>query len=212
MQQLLSAYLGLADKGQLHRLESSLLQKWREAYLADLRVTGTADHFTDKHPLNFEAAGLIARMFPDAIIIHVRRNPVETCFSIYRNEFSKFWTFTDRLEDIGHYYGQYARLVSHWERVLGRRFHTVQYEEFAGAFDAMAPALVGACGLGWEERCRSFQSVPRAIPTFSAVEVREAVSVRTGAAERYQAHIGRLVEVLNAANVDPTTGAWRPQG
>ena len=207
MQQLFSAYLGLADAGQLHRLESSLARKWREAYFADIRITGATDHFTDKHPLNFEAAGLIGRLFPDAIIIHVRRNPVETCFSIYRNEFSKFWTFADRLEDIGHYYGQYARLTNHWQRVLGRRFHTVQYEEFSGNFDTMAPALVGACGLDWEEQCRHFQSVGRAIPTFSAVQAREPVSLRTGAAEHYRPFLGSLHDMLEAAQVDPVTGA-----
>jgi tetratricopeptide (TPR) repeat protein len=207
MQQLLDAYIGLSDARQLYRLDASLLQKWRAAYIADLGISGTAGYFTDKNLLNFEAAGLIARLFPTAIIIHVRRNPIETCFSIYRNEFSKFWTFTDRLEHIGHYYGQYARLVQHWERVLGRRFYTVQYEEFAGHFDAMAPALVAACGLEWEEQCRNFQSVRRAIPTFSAVQAREAVSVRSGAAEHYRPFLGALYEALERAQVDLVTGA-----
>ena len=209
MRQLLDAYLGLADAGQLYRLDASLVEKWRAAYFADLRISGTADHFTDKNLLNFEAAGLIARLFPTATIIHVRRNPVETCFSIYRNEFSKFWTFTDRLENIGHYYGQYARLTRHWERVLGKRFYSVQYEEFAGSFDTMAPALVAACGLDWEEQCRHFQSAGRAIPTFSAVQAREAVSVRIGAAERYRPFLGALYEALERAQVDLATGALR---
>ncbi|OGT83814.1 MAG: hypothetical protein A3H91_10725 [Gammaproteobacteria bacterium RIFCSPLOWO2_02_FULL_61_13] len=207
MQQLLSAYLDLVEKGQLHKLDSSLAQNWRAAYFSDLRLPGSADHFTDKYLLNFEAAGLIARLFPAATIIHVRRNPLETCFSIYRNEFSKFWTFTDRLKDIGHYYGQYARLVNHWARLLGPRFHTVQYEMFAGAFDTMAPALIAACGLDWEEQCRNFQSVKREISTFSAVQAREAVSVRSGAAEQYRSFLGDLHDALDVARVDFATGA-----
>ena len=90
-------------------------------------------------------------MFPDARIIHVRRNPVETGLSIFRNEFRKFLPFASRLEDIGHYYGEYARLMAHWERVLGDRFTTIQYEDFVAQFETAAPALLAACGLEWEE-------------------------------------------------------------
>jgi tetratricopeptide (TPR) repeat protein len=208
MQQLLNDCLRAPDAPPALPLQPGLLEKWREFYLAD--IGSDVDHFTDKNPLNFEAAGLIAQLFPAASIIHLRRNPVETCFSIYRNEFSKFWNFTDRLGDIGHYYGQYAKLVDHWERVLGQRFHSLQYEQFAGAFETMAPALVADCGLDWEEQCRHFQTATRAIPTFSAVEARQAVRVRIGAAERFRPFLGALLETLEAAGVDLGTGALRP--
>lgn len=198
MQQILSEWLDGPGKP---------MAEWRRQYLADIRA-GTLC-FTDKHPLNFEAAGLIARLFPQARIIHVRRNPVETCLSIYRNEFSRFWVFTDRLEDLGHYYGQYARLVAHWERVLGARFHTLQYEAFASDFNTQAGLLVAACGLDWEESCRNFQETNRAIATFSAVSAREPVVVRRGVADRYRPFIGPLVEALAAAGVDVDTGALR---
>lgn len=181
--------------------------RWRESYLAG--VAAGTDHFTDKHPLNFEAVGLILHLFPEARIIHVRRNPMETCLSIYRNEFSKFWTFTDRLEDLGHYYAEYARQMAHWDRLPGNRVYTVQYEAFAADLAREAPRLVSACGLEWEAQCLRFQEVVRVIPTFSAVSARAEVRVHRGAAERYREFLTPLRAALESAGVDPETGSLR---
>jgi tetratricopeptide (TPR) repeat protein len=208
MQQILEAFLRSTLNARSEPPASAVMSAWREAYLRDARVAAPVDHMTDKHPLNFEAAGLIAGLFPGSVIVHVRRNPLETALSIYRNEFSKFWMFTDRLEDIGHFYGHYARLVSHWERVLEERFVTIQYEEFAGDFDTAAPALVAACGLEWEEGCRNFQAASRPIATFSAVQARKPVRVHSGTAQKYRAWLGPLTEALHHAGVDPDSGAW----
>ena len=164
---------------------------------------------TDKHPLNFEAAALMARLFPDAAIIHVRRNPIETGLSVYRQEFSKQWTFAHRLEDIGHYYGHYARLVAHWEHTLPGRFTTIQYERFVDSFEQAAPQLVRACGLSWEPQCLNFQRTSRAIATFSTVQARDAVRLGESRAERYEKHLAPLAAALERAGVDPETGALR---
>ena len=85
--------------------------------------------------------------------MHVRRNPVETGFSIYRNEFAKLVRFTHRLVDVGHFYGEYARVMAHWERVAGDAFTTIQYEDFVTRFPESARELIAYCGLEWEEGC-----------------------------------------------------------
>jgi len=95
------------------------------------------------------------------------------------NEFSKFQPFTNRLDHIGHYYGEYARLMAHWERVAGDRVATIHYESFIADFDRAAPALLQACGLQWEEACRDFQTSWRAIATLSTVQAREPVADRS---------------------------------
>jgi tetratricopeptide (TPR) repeat protein len=186
------------------------LQDWAKFYFRDLpeNLRG-ADHVTDKHPRNFEAAGLIARMLPNAVIVHVRRNPVETCLSIYRQEFNKNWTVAHRLPDIANYYARYAQLVAHWERVLPGRFVTVQYEDFVADFANAAPRLVRACGLEWEPQCLEFQKSPRAIVTFSSVQARSEVVNGNGRAQRYEKHLGPLVAALEAAGVDLQTGALK---
>jgi hypothetical protein len=189
------------------------LQDWAKFYFRDLpeNLRG-ADHITDKHPRNFEAAGLIARMLPNAVIVHVRRNPLETCLSIYRQEFNKNWTVAHRLSDIAGYYARYARLVAYWERVLPGRFVTIRYEEFVADFASAAPRLVQACGLEWEPQCLEFQKSPRAIVTFSSVQARSEVANGNGRAQKYQKHLEPLIAALEAAGVDPNTGASKVRG
>jgi tetratricopeptide (TPR) repeat protein len=189
------------------------LHDWAKFYFRDLpeNLHG-ADHITDKHPRNFEAAGLIARMLPNAMIVHVRRNPVETCLSIYRQEFNKNWTIAHRLTDIASYYARYAQLVTRWERVLPGRFVTIQYEDFVADFANTAPRLVQACGLDWEPQCLEFQKSPRAIVTFSSVQARSEVVNGNGRAQRYQKHLKPLVAALEGAGIDLQTGALKVRG
>jgi hypothetical protein len=161
---------------------------------------------TDKQPLNFGAVGLIAQLFPDAVILHLRRDPLETLLSIWRQEFAKSWAFTHRLEDLGHYYGEYARLMAHWEQAFPGRIVTLRYEDIASDLGAAAPRLLEACGLDWDPQVLDYASLERPIATFSTVDARGPVSVRRGRAARYIAHLGPLVDALRAAGVDPATG------
>lgn len=209
MQQILRAALTRADGGELGQPPAELLEQWVAAYRFEVPEHPGIDHVTDKNPLNFEAIGLIVQLFPQARIVHVRRNPLETGLSIYRQEFNKFWTFANRLEDIGHFHGCYARLMRHWERILGNRLVTIQYERFVGDFQGNAKALVEACGLAWEPACASFQQAPRAIATFSTVQARDPVASQNVRAQRYRAHLDPLITALNAANVDLESGALR---
>ncbi len=206
MRQILRAALKLAASGRAP--DEMTLHHWAAAGLRELPELQGADHFTDKHPLNFEAIGLITRLFPAAAIVHVRRHPVETCLSIFRQEIGKAWTFARRLEHIGHYYGQYARLMAHWQQQLPGRIVTIQYEELAGDFSLGARQLVESIGLAWEPRCLEFQRTERAIATFSTIEARGPVSVRNSRAGTYSRHLGPLIDALEAGGVDPTTGAF----
>ena len=177
---------------------------WRG--LPDLRG---ASAFTDKNPWNFEAVGLIAKLFPDAAIIHVRRNPLDTGLSIFRNQFPKQVQFANRLEDIGHFYGEYARLMAHWERVASDRFTTIQYEDFVRDFDVAGPALLAECGLEWESSCRNFWESKRFIGTMSTMQARRPLETRGGRAEKYAEELKPLADALRAAGVDLRTGALR---
>jgi tetratricopeptide (TPR) repeat protein len=204
MQLILRACLAVDEAG--HVPDGETLQQWSAAYFRELPDLGAADHITDKHSLNFEAATLIARLFPDAVMIHVRRDPIETCLSIYCQEFNKHWAFAHRLEDIGHYYGQYGRLVAHWAQALPGRIVTIEYEDFVENFESSAQALVEACGLAWELQCLQFQTTPRAIATFSTVQVRDPIKLGESRAERYAGHLAPLMMALERGGVDPVTG------
>ncbi|MCZ6526671.1 MAG: sulfotransferase [Gammaproteobacteria bacterium] len=206
--QILNTTLSFSSQNDLALPPRSTLEEWAMTYLSDRPDIGTADYFTDKNPLNIEAVGLIAVLFPNAPIVHIRRNPVETCFSIFKHKFSKFWSFAHSLSDIAHFYGQYALLVSHWQQLLGDRFLTIQYEELATNFSTMAPVLINHCGLEWEAQCLDFQKENRAIPTLSAVQIREPVKLSFAVAKNYQEFIAPLIEGLRSVGVDLDTGAF----
>jgi hypothetical protein len=206
MQQILRAYLALDDAER--EPDAEILQEWTAAYFRELPNLGGKDHITDKHPLNFDAVGLISQLFPDATIVHVHRDPVETCLSIYCQEFNKHWAFAHRLEDIGHYYGHYLQLAAHWEQTLGKRLITVEYEDFVENFERAARSLVESCRLEWEPACLQFQHTERAIATFSTVQVRDPIQLGESRAERYAEHLAPLMSALEQAGVDPVTGSF----
>jgi hypothetical protein len=185
-------------------------QRWREAFLRELPDLSGAIAITDKNPWNFDALGLIFELFPQARVVHVRRDPVETGLSIFRNEFPKFAAFTNRLEDIGHYYGEYARLMSHWQNVLRSRFLTIQYEDLLADFAGALPGLLQFCGLEWEEACRKFSTSDRVISTMSAVQVRQPLTGFSGRRGRYTQYLSPLISALRDARVDLQSGAFAP--
>jgi len=185
----------------------SALPRWRDAFWRELPDLADFRAVTDKNPWNFDALGLILELFPSARIVHVRRDPVETGLSIFRNDFPKFAAFSHRLADIGHYYGEYARLMAHWGRVLGDRFLTIQYEDLVADIDTGAAELVRFCGLDWEDACRDFAAKRRIIGTMSAVQARQPVSGFRGRSGRYAGHLAPLVAALRSAGVDVTTEA-----
>jgi len=209
MPRLLEAYLAGAGSDEEYSPTDAQFTEWAAVYLRELPPLSGADYLTDKYPLNFEAVGLIARLFPAATILHVRRNPLETGLSVFAHEFAHAWPFAHRLEDIGHFYGQYAALAAHWQQVLGKRFVTIRYEELTARFEPGAKRVVETCGLDWEPQCLDFQTAARAIATPSAVQARQPVITRAGRAERYREFLAPLVQALEAAHVDLDTGALR---
>jgi len=197
---------GLRRGFSTHVPEATRL-RWRKSYWREVPVPVDALAVTDKNPWNFEALGLILRLFPNARVIHVRRDPVETCLSIFRNEFARHVTFANRLEDIGHYYGEYARLMAHWDRILGDRFLTIQYEDLVADVGAHAARLLKYCGLEWEDACAAFWTSSRVVSTISAVQVRRPPTQFSGRRNRYVRHLEPLLAALRGAGVDPGPGA-----
>lgn len=205
---ILPDFLEQARVGGIAGVPAAKWPEWRASYRRLWPEHGDALAVTDKNPWNFDAIGLILALFPNARVIHVRRNAVETAFSIWRNEFSRLLRFTHRLEDIGHYYGEYARVMAHWERICGASFRTIQYEEFVARFDEAAPELVAYCGLEWDEACASFWTSDRTVSTISTMQVRKPPKRASARSEAYAAHLGPLVESLRSMGVDLETGRF----
>ena len=162
------------------------LARWRREYLADIRVSPGVQVLVDKNPWNFDAVGLIARLFPDARILHLVRDAGETAFSIFRNAFPKFVTFARRFEDIAHYRAQYERVMRHWDSVLPGKVLSLRYEDLVSDFGRVAPQAVAHCGLAWDERCRDFARPGRVVATLSTVQVRQPLASARSRAAHYR--------------------------
>jgi hypothetical protein len=132
-----------------------------------------AEYVTDKMPHNFYLLGLIQLLFPDAKIIHCKRDPMDTCLSIYFQDFSEVHKYAKDLFNIGTHYYQYKRLMDHWKQVLSIPILDINYEDLVENQEATTRRILEFCGLDWEESCLQFHKVNRTIDTASFDQVRQ---------------------------------------
>lgn len=142
-------------------------------YLESTRhLTGQCAHFVDKMPLNFLYVGLIHLALPNAPIVHIRRNPMAACYAMLKTLFKGAYPFSYALDDLGHYYLAYHRLMEHWNACLPGRMLNLDYETIVHDQEGATRALLAHCGLGWEKACLDFHELKTPSTTASAVEVR----------------------------------------
>ncbi len=134
-------------------------------------IDGTG-RFIDKMPLNYLYCGLIARALPDAKIIHVTRHPLAAGYAMYKTLFQDGYPFSYDLEDIGHYYTAYRRLMDHWRQTLPGVVYDLSYEALVADQAGETARLLAHCGLDWEDACLDFHRNPAASTTASAAQVR----------------------------------------
>ena len=131
--------------------------------------------FIDKLPNNWMFVPFIHWVLPNAKIIDVRRHPLSCCFSNFRQHFARGQDFTYDLEDLGHYYSDYVRLLAHVDAALPGRVHRVIYEQLVDDTETEVRALLTYCGLEFEESCLEFYNTDRAVRTPSAQQVRQPI-------------------------------------
>lgn len=158
---------------------------------------GEIAHFTDKNPLNFQYLGLAAVMFPNAKLVHVTRDAMDTCLSIYTTHFSRDIGFAYDFQEIARFYHDYERLMAHWRDCLGERIHEVAYEALVSDQEPSTRALLDALGLAWEADCLEFHRTQRMVGTASHWQVRQPLYA--GAVSRwrrYEPWLGELQAAL----------------
>ena len=128
--------------------------------------------FTDKMPANWRFVALIRRMMPDALVVDVRRDPMECCFSAYTTYFNRNTDFPNTLEDLGRYYRSYRRMMEMAQASAPDGMCDVDYERLASDPDREIPALLDRLRLPFAEACLMPERNPRAIYTPSAQQVR----------------------------------------
>jgi len=157
-------------------------------------------------PLNFLYIGLIHLALPNAKIICLQRNALDTCLSNFRQLFSmqfSFYNYAYDLLDTGHYYLLFRELMAHWQQVLPNNILTVEYEKLVSNQERESRKIIEFCDLNWEDACLSFEQNTAPVATASSVQVREPIYTR--AVERwrnYEKHLLPLRELLQQNGIE----------
>src|ERR1700735_3768584 len=190
------AALMTKDKGQPQRvLGEPARTKAAEEYLRILEsFSGSATRVIDKAPVNSDFLGLIYSVFPDARVISMQRDPIDTCLSCYFQQFLTGINFALDLSDLVHYYREHQRLMSHWRAVLPPGFILdVPYEELVADQETWSRRMLDFIGLEWDERVLEFHTNKRQVTTASAWQVRQKVYKSSVARwHNYEKYIGPL--------------------
>jgi Flp pilus assembly protein TadD len=151
----------------------------------------------DKTPANSDFVGLIHTVFPKARIIHMRRDPIDTCLSCYFQNFSTGMTFTLSLDDLAVYHRTHQRLMKFWRSLLPpESFLEVPYEDLVADQVGWTRKILDFVGLEWDERCLAFHETKRTVITASAWQVRQRIYRQSVERWRnYEKFIGPLLEL-----------------
>ena len=182
----------------LKGLTPEILTAWGADYVAGLKKRAPdARRMTDKMPGNFFMVGLIHLMLPNARIVHVNRDPVDTCLSCFTRLFHHGQEQTYDLTELGRYYRQYRRLMDHWRSVLPPgSFLDIRYEDLVADTEQQARRLLDYCGLEWDAACLEFHATKRKVRTASITQVRQPIY--TSSVERWRRY-GNTLDPLREA-------------
>jgi predicted Zn-dependent protease len=171
---------GIAYLEALPDLDRAARQGLGQSYLRTTRSRRKLERpfFIDKMPNNWMHVGLIQLILPSAKVIDARRHPMACGWSCFRQHFPVGQAFSYNLTDIGRYYADYVRLMTHYDRVLPGRVHRVIHEELVADPKTHVRALLDYCGLAFEEQCLRPHETKRAVHTASAEQVRQPISVK----------------------------------
>jgi tetratricopeptide (TPR) repeat protein len=194
-----------AAHGGISEMDAATLEALGAEYLDRTRVHRKSDRplFIDKLPNNWFHVGFIHLILPNAKIIDARRNPLDCCFSNFRQHFARGQGFAYSLDELGRYYADYARLMDHFDTVLPGRVHRVIHEQLLDNPEAEVRALLKHIGIDFDPACLRFYENDRAVQTASSEQVRRPIN-RDGVDvwKRYEASLDPLKQALGSLIAD----------
>jgi tetratricopeptide (TPR) repeat protein len=147
-------------------------------------IGGKTNFFIDKLPFNYLYVGLIKAALPNAKIVHVTRNPMDTCYAIYKTLFQQAYPFSYQQQDLADYFISYQKLMQHWSKLLGLDIHQLSYEELVVDPKETGEKLYQFCGVDWHDRYLALTSQQGMVNTASASQVRQ--EIHQGSLQKWQ--------------------------
>jgi tetratricopeptide (TPR) repeat protein len=187
-------------------VETMALRRAAEAYLTHMiTLSADAQRVVDKMPANFLHLGLIHAALPRARIIHMRRNPMDTCLSIYFQNFGAVHPYANHLGDLAHYYREYLRIMEHWRQTLpSGAILDVPYEGLVEETEVWSRRMLDFIGLPWDPNCLEFHKSERTVSTFSKWQARQKIN--RSSIERWR-HYEKYVAPLMSLAADQSPRA-----
>ena len=182
----------------MNRINVEQARQLRDTYVEKMvERCGRNRFLVDKNPQNFNFVGLIATVFPEARILHCRRDPLDNCVSIFRLPFEEEHAYSHDLAALGHYYRVHVELMDFWKTCYPDRILTVDYEDLVGDLEQQARRMLEFIGVEFERQVLSFFENERIVLTPSADQVRQPIyASRIRFWKKYEKHLGPLVESL----------------
>jgi hypothetical protein len=145
-------------------------------YLAAVHDLAGGQRYTiDKLPFNFRYAGLIHKALPKASIVHLTRDPMDTCYAVFKTLFINAYHFSYQLDELAEYFIGYRRMMDHWHAVMPGVMLEVRYEDLVADPQTQCRRLLEHCGLQWEDQVLDFHRSTKASTTASAMQVRRPI-------------------------------------
>ena len=178
----------------IETLQGSDLTDLGESFIDETQFLRTGkQYFIDKMPNNFSHIGLIKLILPNAKIIDARRNPMDTCFSCFKQLFARGQAFTYDLSEIARYYVNYVNLMDHWNKVLPGYVFKVQHEDLINNQEGVTRDLIDFCEVEFESSTLEFYKTKRAVKTASSEQVRQPINTKgLNQWKNYETHLKDL--------------------
>ena len=188
----------IEDAHSLSEVSKEQLLAIRKAYLDRLKPHAPEYKIiTDKMPTNFRLVGLMRLAFPDAKVIHCKRDPMDTCFSIFKHMFVGLFPFSYDQKELGQYYKYYEDLMSFWSSSFPDYVYDLRYEDLVSDQEEITGQLLNFCDLNWSNQCLNFYQQDRAVLTASALQVKKPIyKSGIGSWKKYEKHLGLLKKEL----------------
>lgn len=154
--------------------------------------------FADKMLTNYFNVGFIHMLFPNALILHVARNPMDVLWSAYKHEFpAGGLDYTSEFKSLANMYHMYREVITHWDQALPGRVTHIRYEDMVHDMPGMAKAIIEATGLPWDDGVLSFHEKKQAVNTLSTTQVRKGIYKDSLEAwKMYESQLQPLVDLV----------------
>ena len=220
LERILTRLPGVTSNGETENFSKSLLSEasafgpdvFARAAGADFARVGSryaklAGHSTsarviEKLPLNYLYLGAIRRALPAATALLLVRDPIDSCFAMFRILFGEAYPFTYDFIELARYYAAYCRLIDHWRKVLGNWISEVRYEDLVGQPARTGAGAAQACGLSWDHSAIDVHKARGVSTTASASQIRRPIyQSSVGKWRHYRRHLTTMVDALKSCGV-----------